>query len=156
MNETIETWLPEPWMQTFAACGALLVLAWLSGLVARLVLLRTMQAVVVRTTWKWDDALLRHHVFKRLAYVVPVLVVRFGVELVPGIPAAIDAGVRKVALALIVVFALLALSAVLSALEDLYQTSAHGRERSIKGYVQLLKLLLFGVGAIVVVAILVD
>ena len=156
MTETLERWLPESWMQTLAASGALLAVAWLSGLAARLLLLRAMQSVVTRTAWKWDDAMLRRGVFKRLAYVVPTLVVQFGIEFVPGIPAPIDSGVRKVALALTILFAFLAIAAALSALDDLYQASPYGRERSIKGYVQLAKLLLFGVGAIVIVAILVD
>lgn len=152
MNDMIQSLLPEPWMQTLAAGGALVLVAWTSGLLARLVLLRAMRAVVTRTTWGWDDALLRHNVFKRLAQTAPMLVIQFGVALVPGLPGQIDTLVRNVALALTVLFTLLAISAALSALEDLYQASPQGRERSIKGYVQLVKIILFGVGAIVIIA----
>ncbi len=152
MNRTIESLLPEPWMQSLAAAAALLFIAWASGGIARLVMIRVMRSVVSRTTWTWDDALLRRNVFKRLAYAVPTLVVQFGVELVPGLPAEVDSLVRNVAFSLTVVFALSAMSAALTALDDVYQASPAGKERSIKGYIQLVKLLLFGVGAIVVIA----
>src|SRR5690606_24592125 len=49
-------------------------------------------------------------------------------------------------------FALLALSATLTAIDDIYQQTPAGRERSIKGYIQLLKIAVFAVGGIVIVS----
>lgn len=155
MNDTITSLLPEPWMRTAAAAGALLFLAWLSGLASRVLLVRMMRPIVMRTTWTWDDALLRRGVFKRLAHAVPPLVVQLGVKLVPGLPSDVDSLVRNVAFAITVLFVLLAISAGLSAVDDLYQASPAGRERSIKGYVQLLKIVLFGIGTIVIVSSLI-
>jgi miniconductance mechanosensitive channel len=59
-------------------------------------------------------------------------------------------------MALIALFVVLAVNAALSAVEDLYQASPRGRERSIKGYIQLLKIFVFLMGAIVIIACLVN
>lgn len=152
MNETIQNLLPEPWMQTLAACVALLAVAWLIGAIARVVMIRAMRTIVARTAWTWDDALLRRDVFKRLAQIAPTLVIQFGIELVPGLPSEVDSMVRAIAFSLTVLFALLALSATLTAIDDIYQQTPAGRERSIKGYIQLLKIAVFAVGGIVIVS----
>ncbi len=156
MPQRIEDFLARPWMQTLLGLVLLAFIAWLACLITRRVLLRVIQAVTRRTVWTWDDALEKHGVFKRLAQMVPTLVLQFGITLVPHIPDNIDMLVRNVALALTVLFALLAVSAALNALEDLYQSSPQGRHRSIKGYVQLLKIVLFVIGAIVIIASLID
>mgnify|MGYP002712972884 CR=1 FL=1 len=156
MPQRIEDMLAQPWMQTVLGLAVLAFVAWLAYLVTRRVLLRVIRAVTRRTVWTWDDALEAHGVFKRLAQMVPTLVLQFGIVLVPEIPDSIDTLIRNIALALTVLFALLAISAVLNALEALYQSSPQGQHRSIKGYVQLIKIFLFVIGAIVIIASLVN
>jgi miniconductance mechanosensitive channel len=62
----------------------------------------------------------------------------------------------NLALACTLLFLTLALSALLSALLDIYARSEHARTRSIKGYVQLARMILFIFAAIVIVATLID
>ncbi|MGH8118231.1 MAG: mechanosensitive ion channel family protein, partial [Rhodanobacteraceae bacterium] len=154
--QALELFLDHEWVRTLLGSVALLLVAWLAERVARLAMVRVMSAASVRTAWRWDDALVKRGVFRRLAQVVPLLVVRYGVDAIPHIPGRVVAVVSSVALALAVVFALLAIDAALSAVEDLYRASPAGRERSIKGYVQLVKIIVFVVGIILVIASLVD
>ncbi|MGB8633858.1 MAG: mechanosensitive ion channel domain-containing protein [Rhodanobacteraceae bacterium] len=156
MPDSIRTVLDLPWMNTVLGLALLAVIAFVAYIISRRVLLRVIRAVTQRTAWTWDDALEKHGMFTRLAQMVPTLVLQFGIGLVPGIPDEIDTLVRNVALALTVLFALLSLNAVLNALEDLYQASPSGRHRSIKGYVQLIKIILFVIGAIVIIASLIN
>ncbi len=154
--QALELFLDHEWVRTLLGSVALLLVAWLAERVARLAMVRVMSAASVRTAWRRDDALVKRGVFRRLAQVVPLLVVRYGVDAIPHIPGRVVAVVSSVALALAVVFALLAIDAALSAVEDLYRASPAGRERSIKGYVQLVKIIVFVVGIILVIASLVD
>lgn len=148
--------LSHPWVHTLLGCAALVLLAWLCAWLARHGLVRLMRAVGKRTRWRWDDAMVRHGVFLRLAQVVPMLVIRYGIEAVPHVSPAIEAAVGSVTTALIVVFVALAASAALSAAEDLYNHSPRGREHSIKGYVQLLKIVAFSIALILFIAALFD
>ena len=156
MPENLEKLLAIPWMDTLLGLLVLAFVAWLAYFITRRVLLRAVSAVTRRTVWTWDDALQEHGVFARLAQMVPTLVLQFGITLVPDIPGEIDTLVRNIALALTILFALLAASAVLNALEKLYQSSPQGPLRSIKGYVQLIKIFLFVIGGIVIIASLVN
>ncbi len=156
MPQSLENLLAQPWMDTVLGLVMLAFLSWFAYLVTRRVLLRMIRVVTKRTVWTWDDTLEEHGVFDRLAQMVPTLVVQFGITLVPDVPDNIDRLIGNVALALTVLFALLAVSAVLNALEALYQSSPAGKYRSIKGYVQLIKIFLFVIGAIVIIASLIN
>ncbi|MEO7066841.1 MAG: mechanosensitive ion channel domain-containing protein [Rhodanobacter sp.] len=153
---TLESVLSHPWMHTLLGLAALVLIAWLVAKVGRRLLARIMRVVSQRTVWTWDDALVRSGVFGRLAQVLPMLVLAYGIKLVPGVPETVELVVANVALALIALFVALALSAALTAGEDLFQASPRGRERSIKGYVQLLKIFVFVIGAIIIIANLID
>jgi miniconductance mechanosensitive channel len=141
----------HPWMPTLTGLLVLLAAAWVISLVTRFGLLRMARTITRRTTWQWDDALFKHGVFKWLAWMAPTVVVQFGIRVVPGISATTATLVGNVAMALTVFFIVLALSAALSAVEDLYQNTPHGSRRSLKGLVQLIKLVLFLVAALVIV-----
>ncbi len=154
--QTLNLLLSMEWMRTLLGSVALSLVAWLAGRVARFAMVRVMSAASVRTARRWDDALVKREVFRRLAQVVPLLVVRYGVDAIPHIPGRVVSVVSSVALALAVAFALLAINAALSAVEDLYRASPAGGERSIKGYVQLVKIVVFLVGIILVIASLID
>ena len=143
-----------PWMRTTLGMLALLLVAWLAGWLARRVLVRVMGVVAKRTAWQWDDALVRRRTFLWLARCLPVLLIQFGIVLVPGVPARIEALVGSVMTALLVLFVVMAINAALSAMEDLYRATPRGQQRSIKGLVQLIKLGLFVVAALVIIAAL--
>ncbi len=154
--DQIKALFENPLALSAAYLVGLAVLAWLANFVTHRVLLRVMRVVTRRTVWHWDDALMDAGVFKRLARIVPMLVIDAGIKLVPNIPDNGDSIIQHLAMAMIVVFCLTAASASLNALEALYQRTPHARRRSIKGYVQLVKIVLFVVGAIVIIAALSD
>jgi miniconductance mechanosensitive channel len=152
MSERIKALLALPGMDTALGIIALLLVAKLADVVTRRILLKVMQVATRRTTWSWDDALLEHGVFKRLAQMVPMLVIYYGIKLIPHVVDALDRLIGNLALAGVVLFGYLAVSATLNALEALFSATPHGRRLSIKSYVQLTKIILFVVAAVLVIA----
>ncbi|CAM5412110.1 mechanosensitive ion channel family protein [Rhodanobacter lindaniclasticus] len=150
--QTLQNLLDLPWMRTLLGTLALLALAWLAGQLVRRVLRRLVRSLSRRTATHWDDALLGYGMFRWLARAVPVLMVQFGITLVPGVSANVEALVGKLMTALVVLCLVMAISAALSACEAMYQRTPRGQQRSIKGLVQLVKIGLFIVAALVIVA----
>ena len=150
--QTLQNFLELPWMRTALGIIALLALAWLAGQLVRRLLLRVVRGITRRTTWRWDDALFRHRTFHWLARMVPALAIQYGIMLVPGVPAHVEALVGNLMTALLVFFVVMAISAALSALEDIYRETPRGQQRSIKGLVQLVKLGLFVVAGLIIIA----
>lgn len=154
--QLIRDWSHLPWMHTAVGTAILLLLAWLAGALTRLVLFRVVRAMTLRTAWRWDDELFRHGVFRWIARLVPMLVLQWGIKAVPGVSARTEVLVGNIAYALMVFFLVMAVSAALSAMEALYRGTALGAQRPIKGLLQLVKLVLFIVAALVIIASVTD
>jgi miniconductance mechanosensitive channel len=134
----------------------LVFVAWISDTLTKRYLLRVISRIVARTRFTWDDAILRRRVFNRLAHVAPIVVVYYGVPLVPGVPVTVVQVVQRIALAFLVVVVLVALDGFLTALNDIYSLRSDAKSRPIKGYLQILKIALYIVAGILVVSSLTD
>lgn len=141
-----------PWMRTVLGLLALLLLAWLAGQLVQRGLRRLLREIARRTTTYWDDALIGYGTFRWLARTVPALVVQYGIVLVPDVPPNVELLLGNLMTALVVLFLVLAISGALSASEDIYQRTPRGQQRSIKGVVQLIKIGLFIVGGLIIIA----
>ena len=140
-----------------ASLALLVLAAWLAGVLVRSVLLRVVARLAEASPLHWDDAIVRSRTLSRLADVVPALVVLAGIGLVEGLPVWAYLVVRNVAMAWIAIALALAFGRVLDALNDIYIAhSPHARERPIKGYLQLAKILVWVVALILVVAALIN
>jgi miniconductance mechanosensitive channel len=160
--EQIDAWLAPladtPWLQTSVALAGLLALAFIADWITRRVLLRLIGQAVVATPNKYDDALLGRGVISRLAHVVPALVIFLGIPYVPGLPDGLVTVVRNVANAYMILTVALSFGNVLNAIGDIYEHSdpKRARDKPIKGYLQLIKIIAFIVAGILVVAVLID
>jgi miniconductance mechanosensitive channel len=160
--EQIDAWLEPladtPWLQTSVSLAGLLALAFIADWIIRRVLLRLIGQAVVATPNKYDDALLGRGVISRLAHVVPALVIFLGIPYVPGLPDGLVTVVRNVANAYMILTVALSFGNVLNAIGDIYERShpKRARDKPIKGYLQLIKIIAFIVAGILVVAVLID
>ncbi len=148
--------MQQPLVQTLTGVLVLLLLAWLTRLLAHFVLYRVVGTLTRRTAWRWDDALFQHHVFRWLSRLAPALVVEWGARAIPHVPARVETVVANLALALVAYFVVRAICATLSALEWTYRQTPRGSERSIKGVVQLAKIIVFIIGILVTIAAITD
>ncbi|AKK01318.1 mechanosensitive ion channel protein MscS [Pseudomonas chlororaphis] len=134
----------------------LLVIALVLGRVARYLILHAAKLLGRQPALHWINDLRQNKVFHRLAQTTPSLIIQFGLHLVPELSKASLVFLGNVATAFTILFMVLALSALLSALLDVYARTEHARTRSIKGYVQLTKMVLYVFAAIIIVATLID
>jgi len=146
----------SPWAATVLQITLLVLLVWLADRLTRSLLVRGITRAVRATPTPWDDALLERGVIARLAHVVPALIVHAGIVLVQGLPEAATTVTRSVASAYVVMTLALALSSLLGAIGDIYERRdpEHARSRPIKGYLQLLKIVVALLALILVVATL--
>ncbi|MDH4584764.1 mechanosensitive ion channel family protein [Pseudomonas sp. BN415] len=153
MSSEVTHWLE--WLRqhqelhTVVATSVLILLAWLSNWIVRRILLRGLFHV---TGAQIQD----HGLIKRLANVVPALVLAGGVRVVPNLPGALVEVITNVCAAFIILTVALALSAALNIVSSLYQRRKDAHLRPIKGYVQVLKIAIFAIATILMIASLID
>jgi miniconductance mechanosensitive channel len=146
----------HPLLPALAGNAALLLAAAIAYLISRNILVYVAHLLARRTRTQWDDALVNQQVFSRLAKVVPALVVHQGIKLVPDWPPAAELVVVNVANAFMVIMITLTLTAVLAAVNQIYEHRPDARNRPIKGFIQLGQILVYAIGLILVVAALID
>ena len=146
----------HPRVYSALALLILLAVALVVGRVARYLILHAVKLLGRQPAMHWLNDLLNNKVFHRLAQMTPSLVVQFGLNLIPELNKITRNFLDNVALAFTILFLVLAISALLNALLDIYARTEHARTRSIKGYVQLAKMVLYVFGAIIIVATLIN
>ncbi|MDH3621241.1 MAG: mechanosensitive ion channel family protein, partial [Gammaproteobacteria bacterium] len=135
---------------------ALLAVAAIINLIVKHVLVRAVRAFAKRSSFTWDDALVTHNVFGRLVQVVPALIVFVGVPFVPGLPEGVVQLMRNVAMGYMVLMLTLALTAMLSAANTIYAASPVAKDRPLKGFVQLVQIVVWVFGGVMIIAAVLD
>ena len=135
---------------------ALFTVAVIINLIAKQVLVRIVRAFAKRSSITWDDALVTHNVFGRLVQFVPALIVYVGVPFVPDLPEGGTQLIRNVAMGYMVLMLTLALTAMLSAANTIYSASPVAKARPLKGFVQLVQIVVWIVGGLLIVATVLD
>ena len=152
-----QEWLEHyPSLYSLTGISLLLLAAWLANWVVKRILLRGLYRALKATPIGQDGSLHDSRVIARLANIVPALIISAGITLVPNLPEAAVAVTGNVCSAFIVLTIALAISGVLTLLNNGYQKRPNAHLKPIKGYVQVVKILLFAIAAILMVASLID
>jgi miniconductance mechanosensitive channel len=158
--------LPDNWLGLIGGIAILIVVAWIVDWLTIRVLRGTIRRVAARTKSTWDDRVIERNIFARLAHAVPAVIIYYGIApalrvsptevAAAGDMVALAAGVlQRVALAYIVLTAALAASSFLDAINDIYNESySQARSRPIKGYLQVVGLVLYIAAGVIIVSVL--
>ncbi len=144
----------QPLVASLVIGAGLVVLAYLSFRLTRLLLVRLINPLAERTTYRWDDSLRGRKFFWRLSYAVPVLVLRAGLPYLPALTTTVVLE-RLLAIAMAIVVAR-AFASFVNAFGDVYAKGPHAAQRPIKSYLQVIVLVGYLVAAIVIIAIVIQ
>lgn len=134
----------------------LFLLALLSDLLTRRIGLGIIRKITLRTEWRWDDALYRSGTFKYIAHMAPTLIIQYGVGFVPDISKKTEQVITNAAMAGTLFFGMLAVGAILSALQNIQLKTHSDKHVPYKGYIQLFKIIIYVVGTIAAIAIFIN
>lgn len=138
---------------------ALLLLAFMAlfaNFVVKALLVRVLNRALSLTAYGRDPDLRRHGLVERLANIMPALVVSTGIALVPGLPAFVVVVVRNVSSAFMILTAAMAVSAALNIVDTIYHRRPEARLKPIKGYIQVVKIAVYVIAALLMIATLID
>jgi len=122
----------------------------------RLSLVAGLRKLVENSATKWDDELVAAGVFGRISHIAPAFVVFYGITLFPGLSEPLVDGIRRVAVAVMLFVGALSFSSVLTAAEAIYDSHPQYRQRPIKGYIQVVSILVYLVAGLLILAALMN
>lgn len=161
MRNIFETWLTsqggsESLAQALgfsAALAALLLLALFTGWASRHFLAPLLEGVVKHSINKWDDTLAERLFFRRLANLVPSIVVYLACDLIYPPTSASGILFKRTALILFVILSVRVLDACFHAAQDIYHTHGPANTKPIRGYIQAMTIVVYIMAGIFIVAI---
>ncbi|WP_339878462.1 mechanosensitive ion channel family protein [Pseudidiomarina gelatinasegens] len=152
-----QQWLSEhPDMDTIVKLALLLLGAWLANFIVKKVLMRGAMTALSYTPAGKDRQLFERNIIARLANVVPALVISYGISAVPGLQEEVAIVVTNVCNAFVVLTIGRALSGILTVVNTVYERQPDAHEKPIKGYIQVVKIGIYAVVTILIVAALID
>ncbi len=129
-----------------------LVLSYLTYIIANRIILTILNRLFKHTATHIDDIFVKQGVFKKLVYIVPLLVLYLSAELFPNYSQTI----RQLLSTMLVIVLIMVVNAVLDAVSDIHQQSKYSQILNIKSYLQITKLILNILGGIIVIAVMIN
>lgn len=158
LDELRHALAPYPWAYDVIVIVALLLAAWVANWLTKRVLLRGLRRALrtIPLGGHGHDHDVRLQVIPRLANVIPAVVLWLGVGAVPDLPGEVVLVIRNVCGAFIVLTLAVAIGKALDMANHVYERRPDAHNKPIKGYLQLLKIIVFVVAAVLIVATLMD
>ena len=132
-----------PWLETLLALIVLVLFAALANFIAKRVIVRGIHYLVTKLKTSNQSIFAEHSIIRRLANLVPALVVMNGVTTIPHLSPKLIMFIQMGAQAFIFLTIALTISEALNIFNLIYQRNPKSRNKPIKGYLQLIKLILF-------------
>lgn len=129
----------------------------LANFLAKKIISTVVRRIVRKTRSRWDDIVYDRGVLNRLSHIAPALVVYFMNPLAFPEIVWLTAAIQRGSIAYMIAVAVRVIDAVLESVNDIYMAhSEQSRQRPIKGYIQLLKMLFYIVGLVLIVTTILD
>jgi miniconductance mechanosensitive channel len=142
------------WLSTLVMVLLVVIIAWLSQIFARVIIIQVVTRVVKRSKSDYDDKFLETKMFQRLAWIVPgILVYSIASWLLRDSPGWLTF-VHKTTAIYIVLLATGAVTAFIEGWHKVYLMHPIAGAKSIKPYVQVVKVIVIFVATLVIASII--
>ena len=126
----------------------LLFFSYLSYKVVKPLILKAVTKITIKSSTHWDDVLLKERFFHKISLLIPLSIVHGFIPFFTHT----NATIHKVIIdTLDIVFVIIIIQIVLSFLNGanaIFETTEKGKRKSIKGYIQVIKILVYFIGSI--------
>jgi miniconductance mechanosensitive channel len=164
INDTITMWLQQLGVQPesmgtvhrIIAVAGILLLAYVAHWLCRKVVVTTVKKLTSKTQNKWDDYLFNDRVLNDFCHMVPPIVITALIPFAfPNEPMTL-AFVLKICWIYITIVVVRLICTFLTSLYTISSEHEKLKERSMKGFYQMMKLIVICVGTIIIISTLID
>jgi len=144
------------WILVLGALFLLVLLIWLVLKICRMTLVPLIRRVTDRTATKWDDYLLNDEVLDNACQLVPPVLLSVFLPVILPVGEEIMWLVNKGCNIYLIIIVLKLLCSVVNSLYAISNEHEKMKDKSIKGFYQMIKLVIICIGVIIIVSTLLD
>lgn len=131
----------------------LIVFSYLAFIIAKFLINNYFHALIKRTKSEWDDYIIKHRVFNRISYLIPLFLLSFFIDdVIPDHQLSVSI-LTTIVQVLIITVSVSILIGLLNTFSDIYNTFAVSKSRPIKGYMQVAKIVTYILAAASVISV---
>lgn len=131
--QNIQDWSDQfPWLEMLTSLGILILLAALANFIAKQVVVRGLRKLISKMKFTNSSIFAEHSVIRRIANIVPAIVIMNGITTVPHLSLKLVTFVQMGAQAFIFLTLALALSELLNIFNLIYQRNPKSKNKPIK------------------------
>ena len=164
INDGLMAWLQQMGVaegsisivQRIIVVGAILLIAYVLDMICRKVVMPTVRKVTAKTQATWDDYLLSDEVMRNVCHLIPPIVVYALIPFALSDAPTLLNFVLKICWVYITVVAMRLICSFLTSLYTISSEHEKLKNHSMKGFYQMLKLIVICIGAIIIVSTLID
>ena len=139
-------------IRRFVDIAILLAGAYLLDLFLKKIVLGIIKKTVSRTKNQWDDKLFEHRVFEKLITLIPAIIIYNFSHLF----LSAEDLIKRIIISLIILLFVFFINSLTNAANDIYSTFSFSKDKPIKGYLQIFKLVVFLTAFLIVVSVMMD
>ena len=146
--------LPEKYViyvNTVFGIALFIILAYLSDIISKRIILRSITRIIRRTKSTCDDILLEKKLFTRLSHLAPAIILFYSARYVLSDYQNISVLFQGATKIFIILLILLVIDSLINYILDIYQTLPVSKNRPIKGYVQVIKILVYFIAGLLII-----
>ncbi len=138
--------------QIIIILAAIIIISFLANYITKRFILSTLRIIARKTKSDWDNILFERKVFNKLSHLVPAILIYVL------IPIALDEYqgwikiIRQATNLYMIIVVLMVLNSFINALHDIYSKYDISKTKPIKGYVQVVKIVIFFIGGILIIS----
>lgn len=149
----IREWVAaHPFIGSLSVFLFLIFISFIAFWITKKILLSVLYVFIKRSKTKWDDMLVEKRFFNRLSNLTPAIILYFSAYLIPQYAPLI----QKASYVYMILIFLLAFDSFINAANAIYESYEISKERPIKTYLEVVKILVFIIGGIVIIAALIN
>ena len=162
IHQFLKDWLlgfdiPENWaniIKTLILVFSVALACYLINFVTKKLIRRVVAHLVKRSKAKWDNIYFEKGVFNKLSHYIPALIIFYATpHILIDYPLLVKPVIAAVYLYMIIV-GLLVANSFINAAHEIYTYLPLSHTRPIKGYVQVVKIILFFIGGILILSVM--
>jgi len=142
-------WLDQfAWYDDSLRFLTVIIISVLFYFISKNVIIKVAEQLIKKTRTELDDVLFQEKFLKRISYVLSLIII----NLIPELTALI----HKIISAVIVYLFVALANGILTGVYEYYELTSKNRDKPIKGYLQIVKIIIWVFGTIVIIGILLD
>lgn len=149
----IQNWADQfPWLEMASSLCILFCVAFIANFIAKQVVVRGLRAFLKKMPFINNEIVSQYSVIQLVSHLVPAIVILNGIRIVPYLSVGSITVIQMLAQAFIFLTVARSIAEMLDIFHIVYQNKPDAKNKPIKGYLQLIKLIMFIICGLLILA----